>query len=140
MDFVSLVPNMDKDLAIIIVNQFPVYSEFATTVITVLQDMCDIALKNNESSQKEVIAAYRKILDDLGEVLKKDNISQEERESITEKMIIIADKISEKDTENKKFISGLFKHATPIICGVILIGATILGVNIKGKEIPLLKK
>lgn len=140
MEFISLIPSMDKELAIAIINQFPAYTEFATTSISVLKDMCDMALKNNESSQKDAIAAYRKILDDFGELLKKDNISQEERKDITNGMLLIADKISEKDTENKNFLLDVLKYGTSILGGAIVIGAAILGVNIKGKDIPSLKK
>ena len=140
VDFISMIPNMDKDVAISIINQFPAYTEFATTSITVLKDMCDMALKNNESSQKDAIAAFRKTLDDFGEILKKDNISPEERKYITNGMLLIADKISEKDTENKNFLLDVLKYGTSILGGAIIIGATILGINIKGKDIPLLKK
>lgn len=140
MEFVSLIPNMDKDVAISIINQFPTYKEFASNTITTLKDMCNIALEKNDSSQKETISAYRKILDDLGELLKKDSISAEERDAISDKMIMIADKIAMKDTENKNFISGLIKYGLPIAGTALLIGATILGVNLKGKDIPIIKK
>lgn len=140
MEFVSLIPNMDKDVAISIINQFPTYKDFAVSTVTVLKDMCDSALEKNDSSQMETISAYRKILDDLGEILKKDDISAEERDCISDKMITIADKIALKDTENKNFIAGIVKYGAPIIGAALIIGATILGVNIKGKDIPTLKK
>lgn len=140
MEFVSLIPNMDKDLAIAIVNQFPAYTEFATTAITVLKDMCDSVLEKGEASHMETLAAYRKLLDDLGEMAKRENITEEERKFLTEQMIIVADKIGEKDTEFKNFISGVLKYGTTILSGAIIIGAAILGVNIKGKDIPVLKK
>ena len=140
MEFASLIPNMDKDVATTIINQFPTYKDFAVSTITILKEMCDSALEKNDSSQKETISAYRKILDDLGEILKRDDISIEERDSISNKMIMIADKIALKDTENKNFIAGIVKYSVPIIGSALVIGATILGINIKGKEIPTLKK
>ena len=139
-DFISLIPNMDKDVAIAIVNQFPAYAEFASTTITELKNICDTTMKSNDASQMESISAYRKILDDLGEVLKKDEITAEERDSISNKMIMVADKIALKDTENKDFIAGLVKYGVPVLASALVIGATILGVNIKGKDIPILKK
>ena len=140
MEFVSLIANMDKDVAISIINQFPTYKDFAVSTVTVLKDMCDSALEKNDSSQMETISAYRKILDDLGEILKKDDISAEERDCISDKMITIADKIALKDTENKNFIAGIVKYGAPIIGGALIIGATILGVNSRKKDIPTLKK
>ena len=96
-------------------------------------------MKENSDSQKDVIKSYIKILDDLGELLKKEAITSEKRIQITEQMISIADRISAKDTENKDFLKGLIKIGIPVIGGAILLGAAILGVNVKGVKIPTLK-
>ena len=139
MEFVSLIPNMDKDVAISIINQFPAYAELASNMVVQLNAMCDAALKENSISQKDAIEAYKLILDSLSEVLKKDDISPEERDAITDKMILVADKISAKDTENKEFINNILKYGTPISGGILILGAAILGVNAKGTKIPTLK-
>lgn len=140
IEFVSLIPNMDKELALSIINQFPAYSEFASTTIALLKEMCDSALNQNGQSQKETIAAYRKVLDDLGEILKKDSITAEERDAISNKMILIADKIAMKDSENKNFITGILKYGAPIAAAALVVAATILGASIGGKDIPIAKK
>ncbi len=139
MEFVSAIPNMDKEVAIKIIEQFPTYTESANNMLEQLNKMCNNAMKENGESQIEVIGAYKKILDDLGELLKKDTMSAEERSQITEQMIIIADRISAKDTENKKFLNEIIKYGVPIIGGALVLGASILGVNIKGTKIPTIK-
>lgn len=98
MEFVSLIPNMDKDLAMAIINQFPAYSEMAKCVVEQLTITCDSAIAENTSSQNAVYSAYRKILDDLGDILKREDITAEERDSISSKMIEVADKMAAKDT------------------------------------------
>ena len=50
------------------------------------------------------------ILNDLSDLLKKENLTYEERNQITQKMIEIADRVAIKDTENKKFLEKLFKY------------------------------
>ncbi|MFY9118757.1 MAG: hypothetical protein WAO57_00365 [Syntrophomonadaceae bacterium] len=132
MEFVSAIPNMDKDLAIKIIDQFPAYAESANSMLAQLNTMCNNAMKENGESQMEVIEAYKKILDDLGELLKKETITAEERLHITEQMITVADRISAKDTENKQFLKGIIKYGVPIIGGALVLGAAILGVNVKG--------
>jgi len=132
MEFVSAIPNMDKDLAIQIIDQFPAYAESANSMLAQLNTMCNNAMKENGESQMEVIEAYKKILDDLGELLKKETITAEERLHITEQMITVADRISAKDTENKQFLKGIIKYGVPIIGGALVLGAAILGVNVKG--------
>lgn len=140
MEFVSAIPNMDKDVAFKIIEQFPAYTESANNMLAQLNTMCNNAMKENGESQKEAIKAYKKILDDLGELLKKDTITAEERVQITEKMITVADRISAKDTENKDFLNGIIKYGVPIIGGALVLGAAILGVNVKGTKIPTLEK
>ena len=71
MEFVSAIPNMDKDVAIKIIEQFPDFTESANNMLAQLNTMCNNAMKENRESQKEAIEAYRKILDDLGELFKK---------------------------------------------------------------------
>jgi hypothetical protein len=132
MEFVSAIPNMDKDLAIKIIDQFPAYAESANSMLAQLNTMCNNAMKENGESQMEVIEAYKKILDDLGELLKKETITAEERLHITEQMITVADRISAKDTENKQFLKGIIKYGVPIIGGALVLGVAILGVNVKG--------
>lgn len=99
-----------------------------------LNVMCSNAMKENGESQKEAIEAYKKILDDLGELLKKETITAEERMKITEQMITVADRISAKDTENKDFLNGIIKYGVPIIGGALVLAAAILGVNVKGQR------
>lgn len=140
MEFASLIPNMDKDVAMSIINQFPAYAESTRNMLEQFKNVCDAVLEKNKDSQKDTILAYRKILDDLGEVLKKEGITPEERERITEQMLIVADRISVKDTENKKFIDNLVKYSTQLTAGALLLGAVILGVNVKGINLPKLKK
>ena len=62
------------------------------------------------------------------------------RAYITEKMILVADKLAAKDTENKQFLAGLFKYGTCFMGLVLVVGGTILGVNIKGTKLPSLAR
>lgn len=140
VEFASLIPNMDKDVAISIINQFPAYAESSRKMLEQFKNVCDTALENNKDSQKDAILAYRKILDDLGEVLKKEELTPEERNHITEQMLEVADRISAKDTENKQFIDNLVIYGTQLTAGALLLGAVILGINVKGINLPKLKK
>ncbi len=138
MEFVSLIPNMDKDVAISIINQFPSYVEMAKDMVEQLSKTCDTAMSENHISQIEVFSAYKRILDDLGEILKRSDITPEERKYISNQMINIADKMAEKDTENKDFISYIIKSKEHIVLGALIFGAAILGINIRGNKIPTL--
>ncbi len=138
MEFVSLIPNMDKEVAIKIIEQYPAFAKLSEAMVAQLNKMCDTALEKNEESQRLTIQAYKQVLDELSNQLHMEDISKEEREKITKQMIEIADKISVKDTENKAFIDKMVKYSTGFAIGVVALGAAILGVNIKGKDIPKL--
>lgn len=138
MEFVSLIPNMDKEVAIKIIEQYPAFAKLSESMVAQLNKMCDTALEKNEESQRLTIQAYKQILDELSNQLHMEDVSKEEREKITKQMIEIADKISVKDTENKAFIDKMAKYSTGFAIGVVVLGAAILGVNIKGKDIPKL--
>ena len=138
MEFVTLIPNMDKEVAIKIIEQYPAFAKLSESMVAQLNKMCDTALEKNEESQRLTIQAYKQILDELSNQLHMEDISKEEREKITKQMIEIADKISVKDTENKAFIDKMVKYSTGFAIGALVLGAAILGVNIKGKDIPKL--
>ncbi len=138
MEFVSLIPNMDKEVAIKIIEQYPAFAKLSESIVAQLNKMCDTALEKNEESQRLTIQAYKQILDELSNQLHMEDISKEEREKITKQMIEIADKISIKDTENKVFIDKIVKYRTVFSIGILFLGVAILGVNIKGKDIPKL--
>lgn len=139
MEFASLLPQMDKDVAISIIQQFPAFAENSRNIVKQLVDICKVALEKNNENHRANIYAYLKILDELGELLKKEYISSEEREKIINDMLTVADKISEINNENRKFISQIAKYGLSIGVGALALSAVVLGVNIKGIDIPKLK-
>ena len=140
MEFVSLIPNMDKDVALAIIGQFPAYSDCAKVMVGELKSMCSNVLTDNSDSRGAYVAAYNGILDSLQKELNRENLSAEDRAYITEKMILVADKLAAKDTENKQFLAGLFKYGTCFMGLVLVVGGTILGVNIKGTKLSSLAR
>ena len=136
VEFASLIPHMDKDVAIAIINQFPAYVESSRNMIEQYNAMCDKVLQSNDDSRKDAVMAYKTILDDLSILLKQDGITPEQQEKITDKMILVADKIADLHEDNRNFLEGIIKYRTPLIGGALLLGAVILGVNVKGTKLP----
>ena len=136
VEFASLIPHMDKDVAIAIINQFPAYVESSRNMIEQYNAMCDKVLQSNDDSRKDAVMAYKTILDDLSILLKQDGITPEQQEKITDKMILVADKIADLHEDNRNFLEGSIKYGTPLIGGALLLGAVILGVNVKGTKLP----
>ena len=78
MEFVSLIPNMDKEVAIKIIEQYPAFAKLSESMVAQLNKMCDTALEKNEESQRLTIQAYKQILDELSNQLHMEDISKEE--------------------------------------------------------------
>lgn len=127
MQFASMIPYMDKEVAIAVINQFPKYVEFVKVIISVYVETTNKILEDNKESQMAAIRGYQTILDGLSKKLEESN-TEEERKAITNDMIAVADKIAEIDEKNKKFLN---KMTNKILAGVgIAIVAVGAGIGI----------
>lgn len=134
MNFVSILPDVDNEVAIKIIEQFPEFSKNSQIMVESLKEICNSALEENKHSSDQSMAAYKQILDELGIMLKKDDISEGDMKYITDKMIEVADKISAKDTENKGFWGKTINTVGGVVLGVAIIGASILGIKFLGDK------
>lgn len=128
MQFASMIPYMDKEVAIAVINQFPAYAEFVKVIISFYMETANRILDDNKESQMAAIRGYQTILDSLSKKLEQSN-TEEERKSITDDMISVADKMAEIDEKNKKFLN---KMVTMILAGVgiaVLAVGTGIGIN-----------
>ena len=129
MQFASMIPYTDKDVAIAIINQIPRFVDFGKVLIEEYTKLCDNILEKNHESQMAAIHGYQTILDANAKKLETNEITEVERKTITEDMIVVADKIAELDFQNKKFYE---RMESKLLFGVVavagLVGAAI-GVN-----------
>lgn len=123
MEFASMIPYMDKDVAIAIIAQFPSYADFGKTAISKYMEACNKLLENNKESQSSAIQAYQFTLLTLSKTMETACNTEEERRAITEEMITVADKIAELDQKNKKFL----KDMTNRVIGGIAIALCVVG-------------
>lgn len=131
MQFASMIPYMDKDVAIAIINQFPVYADFGKAAIEQYSQTCKSILEGNRESQAATIKSYQYVLECLSREMDKD-ISAQERKELTERMIDIADKIAEADKRNKEYLLESLKTIGGVVLFVIIAVAGALGINYKG--------
>lgn len=134
-ELVSMIPHMDKDLAIKAIEQFPNYCQTATSLVEHLSEVCSKIIDDNSLSMKAVTDTYNSVLEDLRVILGKDDLTFEERRYVTEKIIEVADKIADKDTENKNFLFIIFKWIAALgVTIVALLGAALGITYIKNKH------
>lgn len=129
IDFVSMIPNMDPEVAKAAIEQFP---EFASTMRSIMVDYkqeLETALKQNDDSVKAYYDACNKILDSLDKLLNDPELSTDEKMQIVEKMQEIQRMMGEKDTENKKHLRDMLAIASVVVVTIAGTAITLLGGN-----------
>ncbi|GIF13919.1 hypothetical protein [Actinoplanes teichomyceticus] len=109
--FAAMMPDMDREVALKIIEQLPEYTKFLTASLEILEREHESTLTSNSHSQDHVHRAYREIREVLKGKLGQEDIGWEETRYLIEQMMETARQESAKDTENKQFLDGIFKKA-----------------------------
>ncbi|MFE7672026.1 hypothetical protein ACFU5N_07370 [Streptomyces albidoflavus] len=114
--FAAMMPDMDTEVALKIVEQFPAFKDFAKDAVSVIERAHESTLSANSQSQEHVQRACQEVRDILRGELNKDNLSWEEKKFLIEQIQETARMQFQKDSENKQFLDGMHKK--------VLVGAT----------------
>lgn len=129
--FAAMMPDMDKEVIFKIIDQFPEFTKFAMEALNVMEKEHESTLTFNKQSQENVHQAYQEIREIFKGELNQDNLTSEEKIRLWELIMETGNKESEKDTENKQFLDGLFKKVavgvgTAILTAVVFVGGKVL--------------
>ena len=131
MSFASMIQDMDPEVAMKAIEQFPDFAKTAIAALTDYRSVLEKSLADDKESANQCFEIYNKILDALTKCLEKDDLSFEERQYYIEQMKEIANMASQKDSEGKKFkwanLAAFGTLAITIIAGA----ASLLGGNSK---------
>lgn len=109
VSFVSMLPQMDPDVAKRALEQFPAFAETSLAIVNCLKDSLQLAAGSNAANMAEFNARCQEALDALNTVLLREELSDAGREQVINGILEIADLMSRKDTENKAFLVELFR-------------------------------
>lgn len=130
IEFVSSIPDMEKETAIKCIEQFPEFKSCAGIIIDRYCSLCEAAIKEDG---KDALASNKEILDDLRFMLKKDNISEDMQKYIIEKMVEVGNSIANIENDKRSFKEMVLKYAGTLSAIALTIAGTILGVKIVKK-------
>lgn len=136
IEFVSFVPNIDKEVALGIINQFPNYVEVTKNIIGEYKSICNTLIEKLDESYKMCIESYQQLLNNLDYRIRNETLSFEEKQEITSQMFDVVIKIDNKQSEHNKFFVEIFSKSFQLLSGCIFVGAMVLGVNAKVKGSP----
>lgn len=128
--FVTSLPDIDREVAIKCIEQFPEFSKYGNKIIDILTKSYEHTVKVNKDLADEVIETYRSILETLKKELRKRNLTPEERARITEEMVDIADRIAALDQNHQHFHELIIKAASAVGMFAIAAAGALIGLKI----------
>lgn len=129
MGFVSILPNMDTEVAKKAIEQFPEFIKFSTEAFKNYRGVLEKTLNANEESSKACFDMYEKVLSILEKCSLKEDISFEEKKYYFDKMFEIIQMVEKKDSENKAFYQKLLNAGATVLVAIVGIGAAAIGVK-----------
>lgn len=132
--FVSALPDMDREVAIKCIDQFPEFTKYSNKIVELLTKSFENTVKTNKDLADEVINTYKEILDTLKKELRKRNLTTEERTQLTEMMVDVADRIAAIDKDHQRFHELIVKAASAIGMFVIAAAGAIIGLKVNNDK------
>ncbi|MPV37112.1 hypothetical protein [Georgenia subflava] len=123
MTFVSDLPNMDREVALKVVAQFPNFKDLVLDTFKQVEEEATRARTFNWKSQKKVHKAFEQYRQILSRELEREDSSSEDRFVILGLLKDAIDAEATKDSENKKFqliVTGMLTTAALALAGTAL--------------------
>ena len=118
--FASMLPYMDPEVAKKALDQFPAFKELVSQLVVEYKAIVEKVLAENTCNS---------ILESLQRELQSDDLTQEEKDRIENKMLEVAKLIGEKDSANKRFLVKVIAIASFAVVGIVGTAASLLGSN-----------
>ncbi|EHN79924.1 hypothetical protein SMCF_513 [Streptomyces coelicoflavus ZG0656] len=125
--FVAMMPDMDTEVALKIVEQFPEFKDFALNVMDVINKSHESTLSANKESQEYVHLAFQDLRETLKRELDRGELTWEQRREILEKMQEAVREEAQKDSENKRFLDGALKKVVMVGGAALALGVAFVG-------------
>ncbi|WP_157001143.1 hypothetical protein [Agromyces laixinhei] len=127
LTFVSELPNMSKEVAIKVVEQFPDFKTMVLDSLSHVQEQATNAVGTNWKSQKRVHKAFAEYREILGKELDREGLTAEGRLSILDLLQKAINDESLKDSEHKAFVLRALGMVATAAVVVVVAGVTVLG-------------
>jgi hypothetical protein len=136
--FAAMMPDMSSEVALKIIEQFPVFKDFAMDAVDALEKAHESTLLANKQSQEHVYRALEEVREILKCELDKSDLSWEQRREIIELIQETGRLAVQKDSENKKFLDGALNKVLLGTGAVVALGVAFVGgrIMVESKENP----
>lgn len=137
--FAAMMPDMDTEVALKVIEQFPAFTSFATDALNTMERAHTSTLSGNKESQDHFFEALKDIREVLKGELHNHDLTWEQRKYLIEQIQETGRMASEKDKENKQFLDGLLTKVllgagAAIALGVVFVGGKVMAESHDGSE------
>ena len=130
VSFVSMLPQMDPEVAKRALEQFPAFAETNLAIVSCLKDSLGTIVSGNAGNMAEFNARCHEALSALEAELKREDLTDEGRKMVIDGIMGIIGAIGQKDSENKEFLSDLFSGLLRYSSIALVILAAPLGLKL----------
>lgn len=124
---VAMMPEIDKDIQLKIIEQLPEITKIAVKVMTTVRKVHDATLSSNEKSQEHVHQGYQEVRAAYIAQLERDDLDPETRRYLNEYLMQTADKDYAKDSENKHYLDRWASRAALGAAAAVVLTAVAVG-------------
>lgn len=135
LSFVSELPNLDKEVALKIIGQFPEFTTLVRSALSETREVTTEVLSTNLASQNAVYEAQKQYRDILERELNRENLTTEDRFRILELLKQSVSDAESFDRENKSFLTDVLYTAGMVAISMVTCACLVLGVGMKGRRI-----
>lgn len=122
VQFFTMLPDIDKEVSLKIIDQFPNFKEYALTAVEGFQETTKGLLNSNIQSQENLHTAWQDVRRILEAQLKNPDTTSEEKLRYAEMIMETVRQESAKDSENKSFLTDFMDKSGRILGGVLMAG------------------
>lgn len=125
--FAAMMPDMDKEVALKIVEQFPEFTAFALEAVNVMQKAQEAAHADNKQSMAHVHEAFQEVREILKGQLEVEDLPWDQRKYILDLIMDTGRLQDAKDSENKAFVKDIYKIMGAAVVGALLMTVVFVG-------------
>lgn len=130
IEMASMLDKMDPEVAKKALEQFPEFSKTISDMLKDYKDTLDKGMADNKESVQNYYDMCKSTIEVLQGMLKNEDLSFEEKKYIIEQIKDIQEKVSEKDSENKRFIAAVLAIGAIVVTTTVKVAASAIGSSV----------
>ena len=130
VSFVSMLPQMDPEVAKRALEQFPAFAETSLAIVNCLRENLGDIVDSNAANAAEFNARCQDALNALETLLLRDDLSDAGREQAINGIMGVLELMREFDRENKAFLKGLLQDILAVSLIIVICLTIPLGLKL----------